>query len=73
MAIAADLRRLLHAPSVLAIVPAVKDLQQKLLAYKQSGLQMQALVQELCATLAVGSAEALIAERIQALAAAPSQ
>ena len=73
VAIAADLRRLLHAPSVLAIVPAVKDLQQKLLAYKQSGLQMQALVQELCATLAVGSAEALIAERIQALAAAPSQ
>ena len=62
----------MNAPSVLAIVPRVKELQQSLLRYKQVSLQMQALIQELCTTLAVGSAEAMIAERIQVLAASPA-
>ena len=73
VAIAAELRKLVHAPSVLAVVPAVKELQQQLFTYKQSMGQMQVLIQQLCATLSIGSAEALIAERMQhALAAAPS-
>ena len=72
VAIAAELRKLMNAPSVLAIVPRVKELQQSLLRYKQVSLQMQALIQELCTTLAVGSAEAMIAERIQVLAASPA-
>ena len=72
VAIAAELRKLMNAPSVLAIVPRVKELQQSLLRCKQVSLQMQALIQELCTTLAVGSAEAMIAERIQVLAASPA-
>ena len=59
----------MHAPSVLAIVPAVRELQAALIRYKQSNTQMRAMVEELCKTLAVGSAEALIAERIQATVA----
>ena len=70
VAIAAELRKLTKAPSVLAIVPAVKELIQMLAKFKQSNTQMRGLIQQLCATLSLGSAEALIAERMQALAEA---
>jgi hypothetical protein len=71
IALAAELRKLMHAPSVLAIVPAAKEMQRSLMQYKQSNLQMQELIQQLCATLSIGSAEARLAERIQALAVDP--
>ena len=72
VALAAELRKLVHAPSILAVVPAVKGMQQDLVRYKQSTQQMQVLIGQLCATLSIGSAESMIAERMQeALAAAP--
>ena len=47
-------------------------MQQDLVRYKQSTQQMQVLIGQLCATLSIGSAESMIAERMQeALAAAP--
>ncbi len=56
-----------------AVVPAVKSLQQQLYQCRQSNGQMAVLIEQLCSTLAVGSAEALIAERMQqALASAPA-
>ena len=72
IAIAAELRKLVHADSVLDVVPAVKELQQQLYMHKQSRTQMNVLIEQLCATLAIGSAEAIIAERMQqALDSAP--
>ena len=72
VAIAAELRKLVHAPTVLAIVPAIREMQAQLAQHKQSSLQMQAMIQELCATLQVGTAEAALAERIQAIAENPA-
>ena len=53
-------------------VPAVKALQQELYQHQQASKQMHVLIAQLAGTLSIGSAEAIIAERMQqALAAAP--
>ena len=67
VAITAELRKLTHAPTILAVVPAVKDMQQSLLQYKQSLAQVQGLTAQLCVSLSAGSAEAMLAERIRSL------
>ena len=64
--IAADLRKLLPAPSIFEVVPAVKRLQADLHQHKQTASQMQSLIQQLCAALGVGEAEALLPS-VQAL------
>lgn len=48
-------------------MPAVKDMQQHLLQYKQSHAQLQGLISQLCVSLSVDSAEAVIAERMRSL------
>ena len=73
VAIAAELRKVVNASSVLAVVPAVKDLRRQLFQYKQCTGQMHALIEQLCATLTLGSAEALIAERMQTVLASAEQ
>ena len=65
IAIAAELRRLVRVESVLDVVPAVKELMRQLYGHKQARGQMEVLIEQLCATLAIGSAEAVIAERMQ--------
>ena len=66
ISIAAELRKLMRAPSVLDLVPAVKGMQQELDDFKRSNDKMGALVQELCGALGVGSAGELL-PKMQAL------
>ena len=45
----------------------MKEMQQQLLQYKQSNAQVQGLISQLCISLSVGSAEAVIAERMRSV------
>ena len=51
ISIAAELRKLVHVESVLDVVPAVKELQQLLYSHKQARIQMEVLIEQLCATV----------------------
>jgi len=67
VAIAAELRQLMHANSILGIVPSVKEMKHELSQHQRMHQQMQALVMQLCTTLAAGSAEAALAQEMQSL------
>lgn len=96
VAIAAELRKLTHAESVLDIVrssiahptllssvrigtlsnpsgiaygqvPAVKEMKEKLSDYRHANAQIQVVAAQLCTTLALGSSEAELAQRLRDL------
>lgn len=67
VAIAAELRQLMHAKSILGIVPSVKEMKQELAQHQRVNQQMRGLVTQLCTTLAAGSSEAALAQEIQGL------
>ena len=71
IAIAADLRKMLRANSILSIVPAVKQLQAELSRHKAANHEMQALITQLCNTLSISSSEAQIVQRLQKLVTIP--
>lgn len=73
IAIAAELRKLMHADSILELVPAVKELKQELADYRHANAQMRILVVQLCTTLAAGSSEAQIARRLKDLVSPPAE
>ena len=72
VAIAAELRQLMHARSILHIIPAVKEMKQELTQHQRIHQQMQGLVTKLCKALAAGSAEAALAQEIQGLVSSPT-
>ena len=60
VAVAAELRRLLGVASLYDLAPATQRMIAEVKTHRETVPQMQALIQQLCHTLAVGNADALL-------------